>query len=129
MTKVLIVEDEPLVARMYEKALVFNNYETVSVMGGKRGIEAAKKEKPDIILMDIMMPEMNGIEALEIMKSDPLISHIPVVMLTNLSGANDVSLAKEKGAYDYWVKKDFKPKDMAKKIEEVLSNSRPGKEE
>ena len=123
MTKVLIVEDEPLVARMYEKALSFNNIEVVTAIGGKKGIEVAKAEKPDMILLDIMMPEMNGIEALGLIKADPVISNIPVVMLTNLSGINDMGLAKEKGAVGYWVKKDIKPKDLATKIEEIVKNA------
>ena len=106
MTKVLIVEDEPLVIRMYEKALTFEGFEVTSAIGGKKGIEATKKEKPDLVLMDIMMPEMNGIEALGEIKKDPEISAIPVVMLTNLSGEHDMELAKEKGATDFWVKKD-----------------------
>ena len=72
--------------------------------------------------MDIMMPEMNGIEALEHIKSDPETADIPVVMLTNLSGMHDIELAKEKGAYAYWVKKDLKPKDIAQKIREILGN-------
>ncbi|OGM12195.1 hypothetical protein A2Z22_05200, partial [Candidatus Woesebacteria bacterium RBG_16_34_12] len=117
--KVLIIEDEPLVARMYEKALTFEKFEVICAVGGKDGIEEAKKNKPDIILMDIMMPEMNGIEALDIIKSDPVTSDIPVVMLTNLSGIHDMELAKEKGAEDYWVKKDIKPREMGEKIKKI----------
>jgi CheY-like chemotaxis protein len=123
MTKVLIVEDEPLVARMYEKALTFDKFDVVTAIGGNNGIKACKEEKPDIVLMDIMMPEMNGIEALGLIKEDPEISDIPVVMLTNLSGVHDIELAKEKGAVDYWVKKDIKPREMGEKIEAILEGS------
>src|SRR4030042_5971965 len=117
-----ISEDEPLVARMYEKALTFEKFEVICAVGGKDGIEEAKKNKPDIILMDIMMPEMNGIEALDIIKSDPVTSDIPVVMLTNLSGIHDMELAKEKGAEDYWVKKDIKPREMGEKIKKIFGS-------
>jgi CheY-like chemotaxis protein len=120
MTKVLIVEDEPLVARMYEKALTFDGMDVSIAMGGESGIKKAREEKPDFILMDIMMPEMNGIEALEYIKNNPETANIPVVMLTNLSGDNDMELAKQKGAYDYWVKKDIKPRELAQKINEII---------
>ncbi|HLE48863.1 MAG TPA: response regulator [Patescibacteria group bacterium] len=123
MTRVLIVEDEPLVARMYEKALAFDNFEVELAMGGENGVAKTRDWKPDIVLMDIMMPGMNGIEALEKIKTDPEIQNIPIVMLTNLSGENDMDLAKEKGAIDYWVKKDIKPKEMGKKINKILQPS------
>ena len=123
MTRVLIVEDEPLVARMYEKALAFDNFEVELAMGGENGVAKTRDWKPDIVLMDIMMPGMNGIEALEKIKTDPEIQNIPIVMLTNLSGENDMDLAKEKGAIDYWVKKDIKPKEMGKQLNKILQPS------
>jgi len=108
---------------MYEKALAFDNFEVELAMGGENGVAKTRDWKPDIVLMDIMMPGMNGIEALEKIKTDPEIQNIPIVMLTNLSGENDMDLAKEKGAIDYWVKKDIKPKEMGKKINKILQPS------
>lgn len=127
MYKVLIVEDEPLIARMYQKALSFDDFTVTIAIGGKEGIQKAKEEKPDIILMDIMMPEMNGIEALEQIRADPEISDIPVVMLTNLSGTHDVELGLSRGANAYWVKKDIKPHEVGKKIKEILNKDDEGK--
>lgn len=123
MIKVLIIEDEPLVARMYQQALKFYDIETVIAVGGKEGIEKAKSEKPNFILCDIMMPEPDGIEVLEKIKADPEVSNIPVVMLTNLSGKHDAELAKSKGAYDYWVKKDADIKELGERIKKVLGTS------
>ncbi len=120
MVKILIVEDEPLVIRMYQKALEMDGFQVVSAISGERGIETARREKPDIILLDIMMPVMNGIEALGHLKEDPELSQIPVIMLTNLSGVHDIELAKEKGAVDYWVKKDVRPRDMKQKFLDIL---------
>jgi len=120
MTKVLIVEDEPLVARMYDKALSFDGFEVITAIGGDNGTKACKEGKPDIVLMDIMMPGMNGIEALGHIKGDAETAHIPVVMLTNLSGETDMELARERGASDYWVKKDLKPREMGEKIRAIL---------
>ena len=86
------------------------------------GLEKLKSEKPDLILLDIMMPEPNGMEVLEKIMTDPETKHIPVVMLTNLSGGHDAELAKNKGAVEYWVKKDADPKELGSKIKEVLSS-------
>ena len=123
MAKILIVEDEPLVARMYQKSLSFDSHEVVTALGGKEGLQKVKSEKPDIVLLDIMMPEPNGMEVLERIMTDPETKHIPVVMLTNLSGKHDAELAKSKGAVEFWVKKDAQPKELGKKIEEILSTS------
>ena len=84
--KVLIIEDEDLIARMYEKTLTFDGFEVEVAIGGKDGLEKAVNFKPDLILLDIMMPEPDGMEVLETLKRKPDTSGIPVVMLTNLSG-------------------------------------------
>jgi len=120
MTKILIVEDEPLVARVYEKTLSFDGFDVAIAIGGEEGLEKVKTIKPDAVLLDIMMPEPDGMEVLEKIKADPETSSVPVIMLTNLSGKNDAELALEKGAEAYWVKKDSKPKDLGKMIKEIL---------
>ena len=120
MVRVLIIEDEPLVIKMYEKELTADGFEVIPAVGGKAGIEKAKKEKPDIIVMDIMMPGMDGIEATQIIKSDSETKEIPIVMLTNLSGSRDEELALAKGAVKFLVKKDIKPHDLGKILQEIL---------
>jgi CheY-like chemotaxis protein len=120
MTKVLIVEDEPLVAKLYEKALSEYGFKVIIAQGGKEGVEKSIEEKPDMILMDIMMPIMDGIEALEKIKNDPETKDIPVVMLTNLSEVEQSEEALKKGAYDYLVKKDARPMELGKMIEDTL---------
>jgi len=101
MTKVLIVEDEDLVARMYDKALKFEGFDVTIALGGQDGLEKVKTIKPDLVLLDIMMPEPDGMEVLEKIKTDDEVKDIPVVMLTNLSGKHDAVLAAERGAADY----------------------------
>lgn len=124
MAKVLIVEDEVLVARMYEKTLKYDGFDVSIAIGGDEGLQKVKSEKPEIVLLDVMMPEPNGIQLLEKIKSDSETAGIPVIMLTNLSGKNDAELALGKGATDYWVKKDSEPKDLGKKIMEVLGKKK-----
>ena len=121
MVKILLVEDEPLVARMMEKALKFDGFDVAVAIMGEEGLNKAKSEKPDLILLDIMMPEPDGIEVLERLKADDDTKAIPVVMLTNLSGTHDEELAKAKGAVGYWVKKDARPGEMGKRIRAVLA--------
>lgn len=121
MAKVLIIEDEPLVVRMYEKSLRFDKHEVSTALNGLEGLEKIKSERPDIILLDVMMPQMNGMQVLEEMAKDPAIKDIPVIMLTNLSGKHDAELAMSKGALEYWVKKDAKPQELGTKITELLA--------
>lgn len=124
MIKVLIVEDEELVARMYEKALKLDGIDVSVALGGEDGLEKARNEKPDIILLDVMMPEPDGLQVLTNMKEDPETAEIPVVMLTNLSGKHDAESAMEKGAADYWVKSNLKTLDLGKKIKRLLDEQK-----
>lgn len=121
MAKILIIEDDELIGRMYVKAFTKVGYEVQAAVEGRSGIETAKSFQPDLILCDVMMPEMNGIEVLSALKADESLKHIPVVMLTNLSGTQDAQTAKEKGAVDYLVKSEFKPFEVSEKIKEYLS--------
>lgn len=123
MAKILIIEDEPLVTRVYEKSLRFKNYDVVTAKNGKEGFEMIKSEKPDLVLLDVMMPEMNGMQVLEAAMTDPETKDIPIVMLTNLSGKHDAELALSKGAVEYWVKKDANPLEFDKKIAEILEKN------
>jgi len=119
--KILIIEDDPLVSRMYQKALGFEDLDVEMAVNGREGVEKAKKLKPSLILCDVMMPEMNGMEVLEHLKADPETSGIPVIMLTNLSGAHDAETAMAKGAFAYMVKSAYKPRDVAQTVKNTLS--------
>lgn len=119
----MIIEDEPLVARMYQKTLSNEGFKVTTAIGGQEGLARVKNDKPDFVLLDIMMPEPNGMQVLEKLKSDPDTKDIPIVMLTNLSGKHDAELALKKGADDYWVKKDIRPKGIEVKIKEILAKS------
>lgn len=121
MMKILIVEDEILVARMYQKMVQSGGFEVKVALNGAEGIEKAKKLKPDLILMDIMMPVMNGIQALEKLKEDAETQNIPVVMLTNMSGERDSELSISKGATAFWVKKDLNAKTLKENLLAIIN--------
>lgn len=128
MAKIMIIEDEPLVARMYQKTLTNEGFKVTTAIGGQEGISRVKNDKPDFVLLDIMMPEPNGMQVLEKLKSDPDTKGIPIVMLTNLSGKHDAELALKKGANGYWVKKDVEPKGLAAKIRAILEKKGEGEQ-
>lgn len=119
--KVLITEDDPLMSRMYQKIFTFEGYEVIMAGNGEEGLEKAKLEKPTIILLDVMMPKMNGLEMLEKLKFDPASKSIPVIMLTNLAGEKDAENAMAKGAVKYIVKSEYEPKQVVDMVKEILA--------
>jgi CheY-like chemotaxis protein len=121
MAKILIVEDDPLMSRMYQKIFTFEKYEVEMAGDGQEGIDKARETKPTLILLDVMMPRMNGLEALEKLKADPETKAIPVVMLTNLAGQQDAEAALSKGAVKYIVKSEYEPKQVTDMVKEILA--------
>lgn len=121
MIKILIVEDDPLISRMYQQIFLFEKYEVVLAEDGQEGLDKARTTKPTIILLDVMMPKMNGIETLRRIKSDPEIKNIPVIMLTNLDGQKDAETALANGAVKYIVKSQYTPDQIAGLVKEILA--------
>jgi CheY-like chemotaxis protein len=121
MAKVLIVEDDQLMSRMYQKIFTFEHYEVELAENGQEGLEKAKSFRPTLILLDVMMPIMNGLETLDKLKSDPETKTIPVIMLTNLAGQQDAETALSKGAVKYIIKSEHDPKQVSDMVKEVLA--------
>lgn len=121
--RVLIVEDDPLVSRMYQRVFEFEGFEADMARDGEEGLEKLKKNKPIMILLDIMMPKMSGIDVLKQLKANPKYKNIPVVVLTNLSGSKDAEKALELGAVKFIVKSENKPQQIVKQINEILAAS------
>lgn len=123
MTKILIVEDDPLMLRMYQKIFTLEQYSVEIATNGEEVLEKLRTEteKPTIILMDIMMPKMNGLEALDKLKANPDTQNIPVIMLTNLAGQQDAENALLKGAVKYIVKSEHEPKEVVGMVKEILA--------
>jgi len=121
MAKILIIEDDPLMRRLYQKIFTFEKYEVESAEDGEEGLEKARKVKPTLILLDVMMPKMNGLQVLEKLKADPDLKKIPVVMLTNLAGQKDAETALAKGAVKYIVKSEYEPKQVSDMVKGVLA--------
>ena len=118
--KILVIEDEATLQKALNEVLSEEGYEVISSLDGLKGLELAKKETPDLILLDIILPKMDGFEVLKRIKEDDKISEIPVIILTNLSDINDIQKALDLGATTYLVKADFHLEDVLKKIKKVL---------
>lgn len=121
--KVLLVEDDPMVIRMYRRKLTMSGFDLFLAFNGEEGLEAIAKNRPDIILLDIMMPRMNGFEMLKRLKTDKEFADIPVVILTNLGDRDeDVKRSKGLGAVDHWVKANTPLNKIIERIGEILDN-------
>jgi len=121
MAKLLIVEDDPLMSRMYQKIFTFEGYDVQMAGDGQEGLDKAREIKPTLMLLDVMMPKLNGLQVLEKLKADPETKAIPVIMLTNLAGEQDAEAALAKGAIKYIIKSEYEPKEVADMVKEVLA--------
>jgi DNA-binding response OmpR family regulator len=118
--KVLLVEDEPMIVDMYKLRLEEEGYEIINTDRGSEALEIAKKEKPDIILLDIILPEADGFFILQSLKAQAGTKKIPVLLLTNLGQESDQKKGSELGAAGYFIKAQHTPADIAKEIEKIL---------
>ncbi len=119
-TKILIVEDEEILLTALSEELRQEGFNVVGAKDGVEGVEMAIKEKPDLILLDLVMPRLDGIGALKQMKDNAEIKDLPVVILTNLSDYDKISDALSLGAMDYLVKANYRLEDLVNKIKTVL---------
>lgn len=122
--KILIVEDEESLLKTMGEYLADEGFEVVSAMDGQAGLEMAQSENPDVILLDIILPKMDGFKVLDEIKKSENTKKILVVLLTNLESMEDIQKAFEKGAVAYLIKSDFKLEDIVKKIKEILKDAR-----
>ena len=121
--KVLIVEDDMALFNMYAVELKIKGYDVLNVNDGLQALPKAKDYRPDIVLLDIMLPGMNGLNILTELKADPLTTEIPIIMLTNYGSEDNVKKALESGAADYIMKYKILPSELSDKIDAVLGTS------
>lgn len=123
MARILIVEDDPLISRMYQRVFNFEGFDVEMARNGQEGIDKAKANKPTIMLLDVMMPLKTGIDVLKELKADANLKNVPVIILTNLSGMKDAETAIELGAVKFIVKSEHKPTEIVKMVREILKAS------
>jgi CheY-like chemotaxis protein len=119
--KILLIEDDELMSRMYMRILEAEGFEVTVVNISSNTIEIATQKQPELILLDIMMPNSDGLEVLTQLKQNPNTSSIPVIMLSNLSTDNVISEAFTKGAQGYLVKSQTSNEELLEQIKKYQS--------
>lgn len=120
MKKILFVEDESALQQTFGDALRQEGYQVVSALDGEIGLGLAKTEHPDLILLDLILPKVNGFEVLEELREREDTKGIPVIVLTNLEEIGDIQKAIELGAKDYLVKANYSLEEVVRKIKKAL---------
>jgi DNA-binding response OmpR family regulator len=118
--KILVVEDETSLNQALGEFFTDEGFEVLSALDGEEGLKLAQSGKPDLILLDVILPKKDGYEVLENLKSSEATKSIPVILLTNLESAQDIQKAFDKGATTYLVKSSYKMEEIVKKIKETL---------
>ncbi|MBT4839028.1 MAG: response regulator [Methylococcales bacterium] len=119
MKQVLIVDDSPEDCKHLTKIMEKNDFSVITADDGEKGVEKAKQEKPDLILMDVVMPNLNGFQATRKIKKNPDTADIPVIMITTKSNETDKIWAKRQGV-DIFITKPVKANELNKAIEEIF---------
>jgi len=119
MKKILIIEDDDFFRELIRKKLLSNkNFEIIEAIDGEKGIEAMKEKKPDLVLLDLLLPNVDGFEVLSRAKGDSDISKIPIIILSNLGQQEDIEKALKLGANDYLIKSQF---DINQIVDKIIS--------
>ena len=118
--KILIIEDEKLLLEMYQSRFEKEGYRVLTALSGKKGIALAQKEKPDLIILDILMPGIDGYEVIKKLKKDSRTQKIIILVFSNLGQPAEINRGLELGADDYIVKTDLTPSQLLNKVEKML---------
>ena len=117
--KILVVDDEVYIVHILDFSLGMEGYEVVTALDGEEALAKVKSEKPDLIVLDIMMPKLDGYETCRILKSDPEVKHIPVILLSAKGRNVDQQMGFQVGADDY-ITKPFSPRKLVERIKLIL---------
>jgi DNA-binding response OmpR family regulator len=120
MTKILIAEDEPDIRELVTFMLRFAGYEVLAASNGEEAVQAASREIPDLILMDVRMPRMTGYDACRVMKANPDLVDVPVVFLSAKGQESEIQSGLDAGAEEYLLK-PFSPDELTNRVRSILS--------
>lgn len=122
MKQILFIEDESALQKTFGDLLKSEGYEMISALDGESGIRLAKIKKPDLILLDLVLPRMHGFEVLKELKADDKTKDIPIIVLTNLEGLKDIEKALELGATTYLVKTEYTLEEILERLKKVIGD-------
>ena len=124
MAKIVVVEDEQVLNKALSIELLDAGYEVLSAANGEAGLELIQTEKPDLVLLDLVLPKMSGFEVLEAVKKDTKLKHIPVIILSNLGQDEDREKGLKLGAEDYYVKASTDLSVISEKVSKLLGSGK-----
>jgi DNA-binding response OmpR family regulator len=117
---ILIIEDDKFLRDLITQKLIKEGFEVSEAVDGEEGIKKVKEEKPDLVLLDLILPGIDGFEVLSQMKKEPTLVSIPVIILSNLGQKDDMEKGLKMGAIDYLIKAHFTPGEIIDKIKAAL---------
>lgn len=118
---ILIVEDDAFLSNMYVEKFRAEGFAVIAATNGTDAVKLAREELPAVVLLDVMLPQMDGFAVLGQLKADEATRNIPVLLLTNLSQKEDVDRGRELGAADFLIKAHFMPNEVVRKVQAVLN--------
>ncbi len=122
--RILYIEDEPEMIDLTRYVLEREGFELLGIVGGLKGLEAIKREKPDLVLLDLMMPDIDGWEVYRRMKADEELADIPVIIVTAKAQSVDKALGLHVAKVDDYITKPFGPKDIVNSVRRVLAKKK-----
>ena len=118
--KILIIEDDRFLRELMSRKLLSLQFDVAVAVDGEEGLEKIKSEMPDVVLLDLILPGINGFEVLENAKKNPATAKIPVIILSNLGQSEDIKKGLKLGAEDFLVKAHFTPQEIVNKLKSIL---------
>jgi len=116
MKKILLIEDEEIMISLLQRKLTMEGYEISVTRDGEEGLKAMREVKPDLILLDIIMPKMGGFEVMTEMQKDKTLAKIPVIVISNSGQPVEIDRAQKLGAKDWLIKTEFDPQEVVEKV-------------
>ena len=116
MKKILIIEDEEIILDLMKRKLSQEGYEVLTAKDGEEGLNAMRQFKPELILLDVVMPKLGGFEVMEEMRKDEQLRRIPVIIISNSGQPVEIDKAKELGANNWLIKTEFDPQEVVDKV-------------
>ena len=121
--RVVIVEDDEFLSGIYQTKFAMEGFAVTVAANGEEGLKTIEKKMPDIVLLDILLPKLDGFAVLESLKKNAKTKNIPVILLTNLGQKDDVDRGIELGAADYLIKAHYKPSETVEKVRAILAGN------
>ena len=123
MARILVADDDLDIRELVEFKLSTLGHEVVAVNDGSAAVDACREHQPDLAVLDVMMPGMSGLDAIRVIRSDPAMAGIPVILLTARAQETDVETGFDSGADDY-ITKPFSPRELASRVQALLARPR-----